>query len=198
MTERERWVVYPLLFLALGASLRDKLGHRTITKRIVCQELSVVDENSSGDEPSQDLVRIVPLPSKSGAKQAGVMIKGRIEIVDGDSASTTTPRPLLILGRTEGTPELGFAIIDGLINARQYVCQGIPFMPPLQVLPGAGLPKMWRGLQPQAKACRSRLHPMCNRPSRLHRDRTVSRNPRRQQLLPMRGSRPRNDWSVVG
>ena len=26
MTERERWIVYPLLFLALGAALRDKLS----------------------------------------------------------------------------------------------------------------------------------------------------------------------------
>ena len=32
MTERERWIVYPLLFLALGAALRDKLVDRTTTK----------------------------------------------------------------------------------------------------------------------------------------------------------------------
>jgi hypothetical protein len=44
MSERERWVVYPLLFLALGAALRDKLFDRTITKSIVCQELMVLDE----------------------------------------------------------------------------------------------------------------------------------------------------------
>jgi hypothetical protein len=31
MTERERWIVYPLLFLALGAALRDKLVDRTTT-----------------------------------------------------------------------------------------------------------------------------------------------------------------------
>ena len=44
MTERERWIVYPLLFLALGAALRDKLVDRTTTKSIVCQELTIVDE----------------------------------------------------------------------------------------------------------------------------------------------------------
>ena len=32
MTERERWIVYPLLFLALGAALRDKLSEHTKTK----------------------------------------------------------------------------------------------------------------------------------------------------------------------
>ena len=46
MTERERWIVYPLLFLALGAALRDKLVDRTTTKSIVCQELTIVDDES--------------------------------------------------------------------------------------------------------------------------------------------------------
>jgi hypothetical protein len=147
MTERERWVVYPLLFLALGVSLRDKLVDRTVTKSVVCQELRVVDEDSHGGEPSQDLVRIGRLESTSGAKQAGVMINGRIEIVDGDPAGTPPPHTLLTIGRTDGDAEIGFAIIDGLINARQYVCNGIPFMPPLRVLPGTGLPSLWRGFQ---------------------------------------------------
>jgi hypothetical protein len=41
MSDRERWVVYPLLFLALGASLRDKLFDRTSSRVIVCQDLQV-------------------------------------------------------------------------------------------------------------------------------------------------------------
>ena len=51
MSERERWVVYPLLFLALGAALRDKLVDRTTTKSIVCQELTIVDEEPDGQNP---------------------------------------------------------------------------------------------------------------------------------------------------
>lgn len=43
MTERERWIVYPLLFLALGAALRDKLAKQTRAKQIVCEQLYVVD-----------------------------------------------------------------------------------------------------------------------------------------------------------
>ncbi len=48
MNERERWIVYPLLFLALGAALRDSFRQRVttdelVTKRIVCEELSVRD-----------------------------------------------------------------------------------------------------------------------------------------------------------
>jgi len=48
MNERERWIVYPLLFFALGAALRDKFLQRmttdeVIAKRILCDELSVRD-----------------------------------------------------------------------------------------------------------------------------------------------------------
>ncbi|MEO1498624.1 MAG: hypothetical protein AAFV43_15885 [Planctomycetota bacterium] len=43
MSERERWIVYPLLFLALGAALRDKIAKQTQTKEIVCERLFLVD-----------------------------------------------------------------------------------------------------------------------------------------------------------
>lgn len=39
MSERERWIVYPLLFLALGASLRDKLLKQTFTETLRCEQL---------------------------------------------------------------------------------------------------------------------------------------------------------------
>ena len=39
MTERERWIVYPLLFLALGAALRDKLIKSTFSERVTCEVL---------------------------------------------------------------------------------------------------------------------------------------------------------------
>ena len=57
MSERERWVVYPLLFLALGVALRDKMLKRVDTdsmiagrgvaspvlnaNRVICRELIV-------------------------------------------------------------------------------------------------------------------------------------------------------------
>ena len=50
MSERERWIVYPLLFLALGAALRDKMFDRTWSRVVVCEELSVID--SSRGSPS--------------------------------------------------------------------------------------------------------------------------------------------------
>jgi len=47
MSERERWIVYPLLFFALGAALRDKLTQRVESKEIVCQSLRIVDQHDS-------------------------------------------------------------------------------------------------------------------------------------------------------
>ncbi len=44
MSDRERWIVYPLLFLALGAALRDKLAKRTLSDQLICKSLLVVDE----------------------------------------------------------------------------------------------------------------------------------------------------------
>ena len=39
MSERERWIVYPLLFLALGAALRDKIFNLTQSQTVVCESL---------------------------------------------------------------------------------------------------------------------------------------------------------------
>lgn len=43
MSERERWIVYPLIFFALGAAVRDKLLQRVEAKEIVCESVSIVD-----------------------------------------------------------------------------------------------------------------------------------------------------------
>jgi hypothetical protein len=74
MSERERWVVYPLLFLALGAALRDKLFDRTTTKSIVCQELTVVDEEPTGRQPVRILAQIGRNKSLAGMPANGYMV----------------------------------------------------------------------------------------------------------------------------
>jgi hypothetical protein len=52
MTERERWTVYPLLFLALGVALKDKMVRSVNTdevhaKKVVCSELVVTSPGSN-------------------------------------------------------------------------------------------------------------------------------------------------------
>ncbi|MAT69547.1 MAG: hypothetical protein CMJ58_08485 [Planctomycetaceae bacterium] len=39
MSERERWIVYPLLFFALGAAIRDKILNVVESKQVACGEL---------------------------------------------------------------------------------------------------------------------------------------------------------------
>ena len=45
MSSRERWTIYPLLFLALGVALRDKLTSTVDSRFITCEELDVVDRH---------------------------------------------------------------------------------------------------------------------------------------------------------
>ena len=44
MSERERWIVYPLLFLTMGIALRDKMI-RPIDDEVRCRRLVVYDQN---------------------------------------------------------------------------------------------------------------------------------------------------------
>src|SRR5262245_12216918 len=149
MNERERWIVYPLLFLALGAALRDKLVDRTTTKSIVCQELSIVDEESTGQEPQRTLARIGRTKPKPGGKSSALMqMNGELEIVDSDLTDNSPSRFLFRAGRTDPLPTVpstGYAIvrgemaIEGVLGARQYLWQGVPLLP-IQVIPGIVVP----------------------------------------------------------
>ncbi len=60
MTERERWIVYPLLFLCLGVSLRDKVTHST-TAKLIDAELIRCQAIQVGEiEPGQNRSGILP------------------------------------------------------------------------------------------------------------------------------------------
>jgi hypothetical protein len=118
MTERERWIVYPLLFLALGAALRDKLFDRTTSKSIVCQELTVVDAEPVGNRPVRVLAKIGRADPNPGLPSSGYLIvNGQLDV-------------------------------QGVVNAQHYAYQGVPFAPAWQALPmGVSLPDLLRALQ---------------------------------------------------
>jgi hypothetical protein len=148
MSERERWVVYPLLFLALGAALRDKLIDRTTARSIVCQDLSIVDEETSGSRPPRVLATIGR--TKEGG--ASLAIDGQLEIVDGDPTSLPPPRLLATIGKTNRTPGAhskvaGEVNVHGVINSAEYAYQGIPFMPTWQTLPVVSIRDLLQALQ---------------------------------------------------
>lgn len=78
MNERERWIVYPLLFFALGAGLRDKFTQQVTTDRlhagkIRCEELEIVDS----EKPDRIVARLTsnaPQRGNPNADRYGVFI----------------------------------------------------------------------------------------------------------------------------
>jgi hypothetical protein len=115
MSERERWIVYPLLFLALGASLRDKLGGRLTAKSIVCQELRIEDE-PIGNQPAQVLAMIGRLQASPNAPALGGLV------VNGEIAVD------------------GAVKVDGVVDvSKYYAFQGLPIFP-FQVVPRVASP----------------------------------------------------------
>jgi hypothetical protein len=130
MSERERWIVYPLLFLALGASLRDKLFDQTMSRRIVCQELIVAEDDRGGREPMRVLARIgATEPTATGRPIGNVFVDGQV-------------------------------VVKGTINANNYSMRGIPFGPALRaVLPGVSPADLLRALQESAAALQNSRAP---------------------------------------
>jgi hypothetical protein len=50
MSNRERWTVYPLLFLTLGIALTDKITRQVRTDIVVCKTLRVTDRTGEGQQ----------------------------------------------------------------------------------------------------------------------------------------------------
>jgi hypothetical protein len=77
MTERERWIVYPLVLFALGAALRDKFSQHVTTKEltaqhIVCDDLVVRDPNTA-DRIVAKLTSDAPPSAPPGTPRFGVL-----------------------------------------------------------------------------------------------------------------------------
>lgn len=106
MTERERWIVYPLLFLALGAALRDKLSEKTISKVILCQELLVTGEGGAGRE-------------------------GEVLVHMGAVGRTSADSPLVgqirVNGFIQATEMHADAVLAAKVNADNYFFRQLPF-----------------------------------------------------------------------
>ncbi len=115
MTERERWIVYPLLFLALGAALRDKLSEHTKTKTIECQELIVYGEESAG-EAARPLVQIGSV-KRTSAQSPHI---GQI-VVDGVIQAQAI--------EAQGVQSAN-------VNADNYFFRRVPFAPLMRAIPG--------------------------------------------------------------
>lgn len=90
MTDRERWTVYPLLFLALGISLKDKLARSIETDRIECKTLVCEGLEVSGPEPGKRvMIAQGNVVAKGGIQTEGLEVVGpkpgqRVAITQGN------------------------------------------------------------------------------------------------------------------
>jgi hypothetical protein len=125
MSERERWVVYPLLFLALGAALRDKLIDRTTSKTIKCQEL-VIEEEPTSRHAGRVLAKIGRTEATANAPAIGYFyVNGELQVD-------------------------GVVKVDGVLNAKQYAYQGV-LLPIWQPIPGFVVPNVLPPAQPRGQ-----------------------------------------------
>jgi hypothetical protein len=115
MTERERWIVYPLLFLALGAALRDKLSEHTKTKSIECQELTVYGEDGPNQPP-------VPLVQIGAVKRT--------------SADSPHLGQVLVNGLIQTQALQAEDVQASSVNADNYFFHRIPLAPLMRTVPG--------------------------------------------------------------
>jgi hypothetical protein len=132
MSERERWVIYPLLFLALGAALRDKLFDLTSSKRIVCEQMVVVGDELANNQPPE----LVHIGEVQGAKLNGHSF-GAVE-VDG-------------IVRAHGIETDG-VLKAHTVYADNFVYRGIQFGPTLRAAPNIAPGDWLRALQQSAEA----------------------------------------------
>lgn len=151
MSERERWIVYPLLMFALGAAIRDKLMDRVEAKEIRCESLEIVDQQdptrmlarlgirrASNTDPTQlaDRVGELVLVDNDGRLvcdiatdiQAGRIITPQLRVIDPNHrplvVATTEPIPALSLG--QGEAGISYQGVIYLNNQRS----GIQLAPP--------------------------------------------------------------------
>ena len=118
MNERERWIVYPLLFFALGASLRDKFLQHVSSKDIECQRLVAKQIECEGailvldpENPSRPLVEL-----------------GRAQPNVGAAARGSRGFGVLVLRDNSGREFCG--VINNELFVRRIQCEGVAVVDP--------------------------------------------------------------------
>jgi hypothetical protein len=126
MTERERWIVYPLLFFALGAALRDKFTHTVQTDelragRILCEELEVLNTLSAKGVASQSVTVFDP---QNLSRPLALLTSTDVRSRNGSSKRLGS----LLLTDSDGRELFGLA--DDQIKTRHISCEGVAVMDP--------------------------------------------------------------------
>ncbi|MCA9235838.1 MAG: hypothetical protein KDA44_10225 [Planctomycetales bacterium] len=115
MSERERWIVYPLLFFALGAAIRDKILNSVESDQIACEELDAKTIRC------EEIVVTDPQGRTAGLAKLG---STALQPNNPDSKRVG----LLVLTDTEGTEFFGLA--DDELFMRRLRCENLAIMDP--------------------------------------------------------------------
>ncbi len=117
MSERERWIIYPLLFFALGAAVRDKILHRIEAKEIFCESLKIIDQQ---DPTGRSFVELGIQRARSNDPTQLADRVGMLRVVNSDDKEVCRVSSDAIFQRLVGRQML---IIDD--NHRPLVVVGV-------------------------------------------------------------------------
>jgi hypothetical protein len=123
MNERERWIVYPLLFFALGASLRDKFLQHVSTKEVECTRLVADTIECKGGVICQGVVVLDPANPTERL----------VELGQAQPAGVAPGQPsqrfgVLVLRDNSGKILCG--VLNNALYVRQVNCEGVRVVDP--------------------------------------------------------------------
>jgi hypothetical protein len=137
MTERERWIVYPLVFFALGAALRDKFLQHVSTKEIECQRLIAKQIECEGGIICEGVIVLNP-----ENRSQRLVEMGPAAPATGSQGDPSQRLGLLILRDSSGQELCG--VSNNELFVRKINCEGLavvdpdnPTRPPLAALTSA-------------------------------------------------------------
>lgn len=117
MSERERWIVYPLLFLALGAAIRDKMLHavetgdlrceRLVAGSIVCEGLQVVDS----EQPTRVVAQLASAEPSGASPDQPQQRFGALVLIDSQGQELCS-------------------VTNNRLNVRGIVCEDVAVVDP--------------------------------------------------------------------
>ncbi len=95
MTDRERWTVYPLLFLVLGIALKDKLFKQVNTDEIFCKKIIITDREGRPQV-------FAGTTAAGGQMNADELFRKKIVVTDRVLVTDSKGQAQVVLGTTPG------------------------------------------------------------------------------------------------
>jgi hypothetical protein len=130
MSERERWIVYPLLMFALGAAVRDKLLQRVESKEIRCESLQIVDHQ----DPDRPLAQLTFKRAINNDPTQLADRVGALQLLDSDGHQVCNIATDVLVGRLVARQLL---VIDP--NSQPRVIAATETQPALSLDPGGAV-----------------------------------------------------------